>query len=251
LDLDRVAQDGKQHIDATPEDAGMITLFSYPDLFGLADNNPYGLKIFAFLKLCHLDFQHEHILDAKDAPRGQLPFLVDGDATVGDSDTIIAHLITCYALQIDDGLTQGQRDTGLLIRRMLDDLYWVMSFSRWKDERFWPLFRDALLRTHASLSAEALEAAQAYNFKRYYYQGIGRYEPETAYARGIADLAVLANLLPASGFLFGTRPTSIDAGIYGFTANIYFYDIDTPLKTFLVSKPNIEAHCLAVHEMVG
>ena len=32
-------------------------------------------------------------------------------------------------------------------------------------------------------------------------------------------------------------PTSVDAGIYGFIANIYFYDIDTPLKQFVVSQP--------------
>ena len=29
----------------------MPTLFSYPGLYGVADNNPYGLKVFAFLKL--------------------------------------------------------------------------------------------------------------------------------------------------------------------------------------------------------
>ncbi|MGC2396806.1 MAG: glutathione S-transferase family protein, partial [Rhodomicrobium sp.] len=39
----------------------MITLYSYPELFGVADNNPYGLKIFAFLNLCNLPFRHEHI----------------------------------------------------------------------------------------------------------------------------------------------------------------------------------------------
>ena len=225
----------------------MLTLFSYPELFGLADNNPYGLKVFAFLKLCGLTFQHEHILDTTNAPRGQLPFLVDGDETIGDSDTIIAHLITRYALPIDDGLTPQQRDTHLLIRRTLDDLYWVMSYSRWKDPRFWPQFRDALLHTHPNLTAAALEAAQAYNFKRYHYQGIGRYEPEAAYARGIADLSVLANLLPESGFLFGDQPGSIDAGIYGFTANIHFHTIDTPLKAFLTAHPNIVAHCRSVH----
>ena len=30
----------------------MITLFSYPHLYGVADNNPYGLKVLAFLRLC-------------------------------------------------------------------------------------------------------------------------------------------------------------------------------------------------------
>ena len=53
----------------------MLTLFSYPDLYGVADNNPYGLKVYAFLKLCKLAFRHEHILDTKNAPRGQLPYL--------------------------------------------------------------------------------------------------------------------------------------------------------------------------------
>jgi glutathione S-transferase len=228
----------------------MLTLYSYPDLCGVADNNPYGLKVYAFLKLCNLPFRHEHIFDASKAPRGQLPYLVDDDETIGDSDAIINHLIRKHTLAIDDGLTPGQRNTHLLVRRTLDDLYWVMSFSRWKDERFWPLFRDIILRSHPEVIAEALEAARQYNFKRYHYQGIGRYAPEDAYARGIADLGVLANLLPKSGFLFGAKPGSVDAGIYGFIANIYFYDIDTPLKAFLLSREHLVAHCKSIHTVL-
>src|SRR5205809_8010080 len=81
--------------------ARMITLYPYPELYGVADNNPYGLKVFAFLKLCNLAFRHEHILHAKAAP------------------------------PVDDALTARQRDTDHLIGRMFDDLYWVMSYSRW------------------------------------------------------------------------------------------------------------------------
>ena len=33
----------------------MLTLYSYPTLFGVADNNGYGLKVY---------FIHEHIFDA-------------------------------------------------------------------------------------------------------------------------------------------------------------------------------------------
>ena len=228
----------------------MLTLFSYPDLCGVADNNPYGLKVYAFLKLCNLAFRHEHIFDASNAPRGQLPYVVDGDDTIGDSDAIISHLIAKYSLTIDDGLTSSQRDTDLLVRRMLDDLYWVMSFSRWKDERFWPLFRDIILRSHPGVTPDALARAREFNFKRYHYQGIGRYEPHDAYARGIADLSVLANLLPRSGYLFGEKPNSIDAGIYGFVANICSYEIDTPLKEFVISQANLVAHCRLIQTEV-
>src|SRR5919108_5822469 len=148
----------------------MLTLYSYPTLFGVADNNGYGLKVFAFLKLAALPFVHEHIFDASAAPRGQLPYIVDDGETVGDSETIIAHLIGKYRLTIDDALAARQRDQNLLITRMLDDLYWVMSYSRWQDERYWPLFCAALRREHPGFSEEGLLKAKAFNAQRYHYQ---------------------------------------------------------------------------------
>jgi glutathione S-transferase len=206
----------------------MIALYSYPELFGVADNNGHGLKV------------------------GQLPYIIDADEAIGDSDTIIAHLIRKYRLKIDDGLTAAQRDTSHLIARMLDDLYWVMSYSRWKDVRYWPSFRDALLRQHPSLTEAGLRKAQEFNSQRYYFQGIGRYAPAAAYARGLADLQVLANLIPANDYLHGPKPTSIDAAVYGFIANIhFFYEIDTPLKQFVASHPNLVRHCTEIHAAIG
>ncbi len=228
----------------------MITLYSYPELFGVADNNGYGLKIFAFMRLAGVTFVHEHIFDPSAAPRGQLPYIVDDGETIGDSETIIAHLIAKYRLAIDAGLAPAQRHQNLLVTRMLDDLYWVMSYSRWKDERYYPAFSRALLREHPNLDEPGLLKAKEFNAQRYYFQGIGRYPPEAAYARGLADLAVLAGLVPAAGYVHGKRPTSIDAGIYGFLANIWFYDIDTPLKQFLAAHQNLVRHCTAIHDAV-
>ena len=246
-----VCTSGVQRITATSKEEAMLNLYSYPSMFGVADNNGYGLKVFAFLKLAGLPFRHEHIMDASAAPRAQLPYIVDGANMVGDSNLIISYLTHHYGLTIDAGLKPGDRDMGHLVTRMLDDLYWVMSYSRWKDERFWPAFRDALRREHPELSDEHLRKAREFNAQRYYYQGIGRYAPEEAYARGTADLQVLANLVPASGFLFGPRPSSFDAAIYGFVANIYFYGIETPLKEFVSSHANLVDHCKAIHGLIG
>jgi glutathione S-transferase len=228
----------------------VITLYSYPELFGVADNNGYGLKVFAFLRLTGLPFVHEHIFDASAAPRGQLPYIVDDGEAIGDSEMITAHLKRKYRLTIDAALSAQQRDSDLLITRMLDDLYWVMSYSRWKDERYWPAFRDALKREHPGMTEEGLRKAREFNFQRYYFAGIGRYAPDDAYARGLADLQVLTDLVPAQGFVHGPTPTSVDAGIYGFIANIYFYDIDTPLKRFVTLQHNLVRHCRAIHDAV-
>jgi glutathione S-transferase len=228
----------------------MITLYSYPELFGVADNNGYGLKVFAFLRLAGIAFTHQHLFDASAAPRGQLPYIVDDGETIGDSETIIAHLTAKYRPRLEANLTDAQRDQSLLIVRMLDDLYWVMSYSRWQDERYWPAFRAALLREHPSLDDAALLKAKAFNAQRYYYQGIGRYAPAQAYARGLADLAVVAHTVPARGCVHGPEPSAVDAAIYGFIANIWFFDIDTPLKRFVAARGNLARHCEAIHAQV-
>jgi hypothetical protein len=49
----------------------------------------------------------------------------------------------------------------------------------------------------------------------------------------------------------GPQPTGIDAGIYGFIANIYFYDIDTPLKQFVCSHRNLVRHCTDIHAAIA
>ena len=230
--------------------ATMVILYSYPELFGVADNNGYGLKVFAFMRLAGHPFAHEHIFDASAAPHGQLPYIVDDGEAIGDSDTIIAHLISKYRLGIDAALGARERRLNLLVMRLLDDLYWVMSYSRWKDERFWPSFQAALLREHPSVTEAALAKAREFNAQRYYFQGIGRYAPDAAYARGLADLDALEDMVSTDAYMHGAAPTSVDAAIYAFIANIYFYDIETPLKRMVSSRPNLVRHCLAVHETV-
>jgi glutathione S-transferase len=230
----------------------MLTLYSYPELFGVADNNGYGLKVFAFLKLAGVPFTHEHVFDASAAPRGQLPYIVDDGETVGDSEAILAYLTKKYRLTIDATLSPAQLTTDHLVTRLLDDLYWVMSYSRWKDERFFPAFRDGFIAEHARIDAVGLNKAREYNAQRYHFQGIGRYTPEQAYARGLSDLQVLADLVPpTSGYVHGAKPTSIDAGIYGFIANIHFFPIPTPLKAFVSAHPNLVRHCEAIHAAVS
>jgi glutathione S-transferase len=229
----------------------MRTLYSYPDLFGVADNNPFGLKVYAFLRLHDLEFEHRHILDTHTAPRGQLPYLVDGTASIGDSDAIITYLDEQCGLNADAKLDSQQRNLDLLVRRTLDDLYWQMSYSRWRDERYWPAFNAALLGTHPEITAESLQGAREYNRLRYHYQGIGRYEPDQVYARGMDNLRVVADLLGEKPFFFGAELEKIDAALYGFVANIYFYEIDTPLKRYVLSRPALVRHCLAMHERVS
>ena len=157
---------------------------------------------------------------------------------------MIDYLIDKYQLTIDQDLTADQKTTSLLVRRMLDEhLYWVMSYSRWQDERFWPLFRGEFLKNFPEISAKALEKPRSYNLSKYQVQGIGRYAPETIYQAGVEDLAAIEHLLGDKDFIFGKKPHSLDACIYGFLANIYYFEIDTPLRQFIQSKSSLASYC--------
>jgi len=46
-------------------------------------------------------------------------------------------------------------------------------------------------------------------------------------------------------------PCSADAAIYGFIANIFYYPIETPLRTYAASQPRLVRHCTAIHEMIN
>uniref|UniRef100_B8HX59 GST N-terminal domain-containing protein n=1 Tax=Cyanothece sp. (strain PCC 7425 / ATCC 29141) TaxID=395961 RepID=B8HX59_CYAP4 len=201
----------------------MLKLLCYPPLFGLVDNNPYGLKVATFLNLVGLDYAIEHLMDVSQAPRGQLPFISDDGEIVGDSNQILDYLTLKYDLQLDADLTPAQRDLSLLILRMLDEhLYWIISYSRWSDPNCWPLFKREFLSHYPQVGEEGMEQIRTYNLNRYKFQGIGRYSPAEVYKKGCQNLEVLANLLDDRPFLFGEQPHSIDAASYAFLACIHY-----------------------------
>jgi len=82
----------------------------------------------------------------KAAPRGQLPYIDDDGEILGDKRSHHRSLKQRNRLTIDGDLSREQLRTDLLLRRLLDDLYWVMSYSRLERRRVsGPLFpqRDA------------------------------------------------------------------------------------------------------------
>ena len=139
----------------------MLTLYSYPSLFGVADNNGYGLKVYAFLKLAGVPFRHEHIFDASKAPRG---------ATAlhrrrrrhrrRQRDHPRLSSPQKYRLDIDAALTPAQRTTrppghAHARRPLLGDVLFALE-----GRALLALFRDALKREHPQLTDEGLMKAQ-------------------------------------------------------------------------------------------
>ncbi|MCP5503787.1 MAG: glutathione S-transferase family protein [Chlamydiales bacterium] len=230
----------------------MITLYLYPGLFGLEDNNPFGLKVVTFLKLTKVPFEMKHIVDTSKAPRGQLPYMeIDGEIT-SDSNEMIEKITKTYQLLIDNTLSEKEKALDFAIRRMLDEhLYWVMSYSRWQDETYWPRFEQAFIETFPNMQKGDLDGFRENNIKKYQMQGIGRYSPEDVYKKGTQDLKIIETLLSDEDYFFGKTLHTIDACIYGFLANIYYYEIETPLRSFIQKSAKLSNYLKKVHVLVS
>lgn len=104
--------------------------------------SPFCMKVEVYLKLVGLPYR-AIAGDPRKAPKGKLPFIVDGEgACVADSDAIIAHLERGRTAPLDGGLDADARMRGHLAKRTLEEsLYFVMLWSRWAEPSGWDVVR--------------------------------------------------------------------------------------------------------------
>ena len=71
----------------------MITLYGFNEAFGLVDASPFVLKVDVYLRMAGLEFERKSaISNLQHAPKGKLPYIVDGDKTIADSAFILDYL---------------------------------------------------------------------------------------------------------------------------------------------------------------
>jgi len=102
--------------------------------FGLPEVSPYTMKTEVQLQLAGLPYIHVRAQPA-DSPKGQLPFIIDGDVTVADSTFIRSYIEQKYGLDLDACLSTEQRAVAWAMERMAENqLGWVMTYFRYADD---------------------------------------------------------------------------------------------------------------------
>ena len=221
----------------------MIKLYQFPPVFG-RNVSPFTLKLETWLKLAGLPYQVVALRNPGQGPKGKLPFIEDDDGSlVADSSLIIEHLSRRRGIDLDAGLGPGERAQALALQRLFEDhLYFVVVWSRWLDPEGWRSFGPALFQGIPPPLQQAIAAFVRRRLRQdLRAQGLGRHSPAEIYAMGRADLEAIAILLGARPFVFGERPTTIDAIAYGFLANILLVPIETELARIARGLPTLVA----------
>ena len=63
----------------------MIKLVQFYPALGVRSLSPFCLKLETYLRLAGIDYEVVRSNDARRAPKGKLPYIIDGDLTIGDS----------------------------------------------------------------------------------------------------------------------------------------------------------------------
>jgi len=216
----------------------MITLYGFGPMFGLPDPSPFVLKTLTQLKMSGLPFALERARIA-DSPKGKIPFIRDGGTVLGDSVFILDHLKAAHGVDLDAHLTPEQRSVGWALERMLEDhLYWAIIHARWAiDENF----EKGPSQFFAGAPEEVKAQAKASMKERLHGQGFGRHAPEEITALAERDFASAAALLGDKPFVFGERPCSVDATLFGFTASAATPFFQSQVREAAERHPNLIA----------
>jgi glutathione S-transferase len=208
-----------------------ITVFGAGPAFGLPEGSPYVTKTLVQLQMAGLAYRRD-MARPDDGPKGQIPFIQDGDDIVADSTFIRGHIEARYGVDLDAGLSPAQRAQAWAIERMVENqLGWTAAWFRFMDEEnfergpaHW--FDHAPEAIRAQLKQQLLDQV-AINLRAV---GVGRHAPEEIVELGARSLWSLSVTLGDKPFLMGDRPTSVDAIVFAVLAQVLTPVFDHPLR---------------------
>lgn len=226
----------------------MIILHQFARTWGIPNLSQFCVKIETYLRMAKLPYEIVESLPLK-APRGKLPFIVDETHKISDSRLIILYLKATYGDVLDKHLSLEEKGIAIAFQRLLEEhLYWVGMLSRWNyTEQNWQTNKQAIFGV---LPPVARDIAAALYRRRINAQivghGLGRLNLEEAFNLGQEDIDALADFLGNKTYFMGDLPCSLDASAYGILVNTLGCPIESPLKDYALSKPNLVNYCQRV-----
>lgn len=227
----------------------MITLYSFGPAFGVMDASPFVVKVDLYLRIAKLDYQVKSgINNLKKSPKGKLPFIEDDNQTIGDSAFIIDHLNNKYAINIDESLTPEQKATAYLLTKSLDEnLYWCLVYSRWADDKTWPICKETFFAgIPFPINNIAAGVIRKKTIKKLDSQGIARHSRTEVLSITDQSLAALSNLLGDKDYFFGEFISSFDVTAYSILCQFLLVDYSSDFNLLAKKYDNLVGYCARI-----
>ena len=218
----------------------MITLYGTGPMFGLPHASPFAIKAEVLLKLAGLPYQLAYAGFRK-APRGKLPWIVDGDEVIPDSRLIKAHLEMRHAVDFSGGYSPRALGYGVAIERMLEDhLYFFIIDNRWlQNDNFNKGPARFFDKSPRILRPAIVQMALRRVRRQVTLQGTGRLLAEEKLSLVRKALDGLEAVIAGQNYLLGGRVCGADATAYAFLATLAAPGFTSEYGDYLRRKPEL------------
>jgi glutathione S-transferase len=221
----------------------VLTLHTFPGVWGLTSVSPFCTKLETWLRLAGLDYAAK-AFNPRTSPKGKAPYVHLDGAYLADSQLVLERLTVERGVRLDAGLTEAERSRGHALRRMLEEgTYFALCYERWQREEGWATYR----RAFRALFPPGLRAVLPTVIRRDMLralkaQGTGRHAYDVVQAMLRADMGALAAELGDKAFLFGAAPCSFDAVAFAFVEGLAGFPVESEARTFVTSHPALSAY---------
>ena len=228
----------------------MIKLITYRPAFGLPDPSPFVVKAMMLLKMAGLPYEVERVNNPARGPKGKLPAIVDGGATIGDSELIRRHIERTHNFDFDRGLNPLERAHAHAYARIIEErFYWVMVYARWIEPEGWALTRRTYFGGLPPVVRHVLPALIQRKVRRALRaQGTGRHTRDEIYDFGVRDARAIAAALGDKPYFMGAEPTGADCTVYPFVGGTIDPPFENPVKAEMMDHGNLVAYAARVRQ---
>ncbi|MFO0608357.1 MAG: glutathione S-transferase family protein [Polyangiales bacterium] len=222
----------------------MTTLYGWGPMFGIRGPSPFVLKAEVQLQMLGVAYGRA-LADLDSVSKHKAPYVrLDDGRVLEDSTFIRFHFEEALGRDLDEGLSAEQRAAAWGLERMLEDrLSFIMVHERWLEgdnfRRGPALFFG---RVPEAARAAVIEGVLADTRKRLHSQGIGRHTRDERMALAARDVGAVAAQLGGKPYLFGDRPTALDAAAFGVLSACAAPVFDTPLIGIVRGHENLNGY---------
>ncbi|EDV22436.1 uncharacterized protein TRIADDRAFT_5603, partial [Trichoplax adhaerens] len=183
----------------------------------VVSSSPFVLKLQTFLRMANIKYVH----DPKNhfGRKGKMPWIELDGKDYCDSTFIIEFLRERFNLKIDNNLNEQQQSLARVIQKTIEEntLWAMIAYPRFVEDFEWFRQTSDLPWIVGIAFRIAIIPSIKKSMNRH---GIGRHSPEEIRHIAKGDVKALSNLLNDKKYFLGDEPSTIDAVVFGFLANV-------------------------------
>lgn len=228
----------------------MIKLHQFNSAWGIPNASPPCMKLETYFRMAKIPYEIVKNADIRKAPKRKMPFIEHDGKLMGDSNLIIEYLKEKFGDPLDQNLSASEKAVSLAFRRMLEEnYYWVGVYTRWGIDENYKKVSEAFFKSFPFLLRLIIPRVARKNLlKQLHGQGMGRHTPQEIFEIGKRDITAVSDFLGNKPFFMGSEPTTADATVYAFVANLLWVPIESVVKEHAKRLKNLEPYCQRMKE---